>query len=62
MIPRHSPPNPDEYVKLAGPYRRYELHLLERAMVQLGPIDHAISRDKYGLWLWRSKQGYLDTY
>lgn len=63
MIPRHSPPsNPDDYVKLSGPYRRYELHLLERAKEQLGKIAHAISRDRYGLWLWRSRDGYIDTY
>jgi len=63
MIPRHAPPpSEDHFVKLAGPYHRYELNLLERAKQQLGRIGHAISRDKYGLWLWRSREGYLDTY
>ena len=62
MISRHSPPpNEYEFVRLAGPYRRYELHLLERAKQQLGRIASAISRDKYGCWLWRSREGYIEN-
>lgn len=62
LPPRLLPPIDEaHFVLLAGPYHRYELNLLEKAKAQLGTIPSAISRNKYGLWLWRSRDGYLEN-
>lgn len=48
-----------DFMPLAGPYNHREQHMLEAAIVQLGPIQWAVVQEPLGLMLWRSRVGCL---
>lgn len=58
---RHTEPDESKMVRLSGPYSASEKWMLEKAVLQLGKIEHVVSRENDGLWLWRDKNGFIET-
>jgi len=49
------------FVQLAGPYRKTERHMLEKAIAQLGAVPWQVLPSVDGIVLYRSTSGYKEV-